>query len=73
MIWVALDRLIDAIGSLTEDKLVEMEIAYSVAAMNRIAQTFTSDMPFTAIVLQRYNEDIRRLSLYASVCRPDGQ
>jgi hypothetical protein len=64
MIWHALDRLIVAVECLLEQPaLVEMEIAYSVAAMNRIAKSLGSsrDMPFTEIAVQRYRDDIRRL------------
>ena len=64
MIWHALDRLIVVVdGLLEQSALVEMEIAYSVAAMNRIAKSLGSsrDMPFTEIAVQRYRDDIRRL------------
>jgi hypothetical protein len=73
MIWHALHRLIVAVEGLLEQPvaaLVEMEISYSVAAMNRIAKSLTCDMPYTEIVVQRYKDDISRLSLLssASVC-----
>jgi hypothetical protein len=66
MIWHALDRLIVVVDGLLEQPvaaLVEMEISYSVAAMNRIAKSLGSsrDMPFTEIAVQRYRDDIRRL------------
>ena len=68
MIWHALHRLVVAVQSLLETaELVEMEISYSVAAMNRIAKSLTCDMPYTEIVVQRYKDDINRLLSSASV------